>query len=117
MNDIAELMTDPDFAQPFQVERATGSFDEGEWVPTAPTILYRAGIVQPASKDQLAVLPEGSRLNNVIVVYCGQELHCDDADSQRSDVIVWHGRPYRVMAAKHWADHGYWQVWAGGFLR
>ena len=53
----------------------------------------------------------------MIVVFCDQELRIDNAEDQRSDVIVWHGHPYRVMAAKHWADHGYWQVWAEGFVR
>ena len=44
-------------------------------------------------------------------------LRIDNAEDERSDVVVWHGHPYRVMAAKHWADHGYWQVWAEGFVR
>lgn len=118
MINVAEIMRDPDLAQPFQVERAGGAFDEGEWVPTAPTVLNLVGIVQPAKReDMLAILPEGARLGNMIVVFCDQELRIDNAEDQRSDVVVWHGHPYRVMAAKHWADHGYWQVWAEGFVR
>ena len=118
MINVAELMRDPDIAQPFQVERAGGAFDEGEWVPTAPVVLNLVGIVQPAKReDQLAILPEGTRLGNVIVVYSDQELRIDNAQSERSDVALWHGNPYRVIAAKHWADHGYWQVWAEGFVR
>lgn len=118
MINVAELMTDPDMAQSFQVERASGAFsNEGEWAQTVAT-LDMTGIIQPAKReDQLAILPEGSRLGNMIVVYCAQELRIDNADSQRSDVIVWHGNPYRVVATKHWADHGYWQVWAEGFVR
>ncbi len=118
MINVAELMRDPDLAQSFQVERAGGAFDEGEWVPEVPDILNFVGIIQPAKReDTLAILPEGARLGNMIVVFCDQELRNDNADDQRSDIIVWHGRPYRVMAAKHWADHGYWQVWAEGFVR
>ena len=115
---VAELMRDPDIAQPFQVERAGGAFDEGEWMPTAPTVLNLVGIVQPAKReDMLAILPEGARLGNMIVVFCDQELRIDNAQYQRSDVVVWHGNPYRVVASKHWSDHGYWQVWAEGFVR
>ena len=118
MINVAELMRDPDMAQAFQVERAGGAFAEGEWVPAAPVVLNMVGIIQPAKReDQLALLPEGARLGNMIVAFCDQELRIDNAQDQRSDVIVWHGNPYRVIAAKHWADHGFWQVWAEGFVR
>ena len=119
MINVAELMRDPDLAQAFQIERATsGSFaDEGEWSQTVTTI-NKVGIVQPAKReDQLAILPEGTRLGNVIAVFCDEELRIDNADDKRSDVVVWHGNPYRVIAAKPWADHGFWQIWAEGFVR
>ena len=118
MINVAEIMRDPDFAQAFQIERADGAFaNEGEWSQTATT-LDMVGIIHPAKReDQLAILPEGTRLGNVIVVYSDQELRIDNAQSERSDVVLWHGNPYRVIAAKHWADHGYWQVWAEGFVR
>lgn len=119
MIDVAELMRDPDLAQAFQVERASdgGFANEGEWSQTVATINL-TGIIHPAKReDQLAILPEGTRLGNLIVAYCDQELRIDDADAKRSDVIVWHGNPYRVIAAKPWADHGFWQVWAEGFVR
>lgn len=118
MIDVAELMRDPDFAQPFQIERAAGAFaNEGEWSQTTTTI-DMVGIVQPAKReDTLALLPEGARLGNMIVVFCDQELRIEDADTKRSDVIVWRGSPYRVIASKPWVDHGFWQVWAEGFVR
>jgi len=116
--DVSELMRDPDFAQPFLIERTDGVFDEGEWLPTAPVIIDRIGIIQPAKReDTLAVLPEGVRLGAMIVVYCDEELRIDDSEDRRSDVIVWNGHPYRVVAAKSWADHGYWQAWAEEFMR
>lgn len=118
MIDVAELMQDPDLAQAFQVERSGGAFVEGEWIPAAPVVSTKTGIVQPAKReDTLAMLPEGVRLGNMIVVYCDEELRIDNADTQRSDVIVWHGNPYRVIAAKPWRDHGFWLVWAEGFVR
>lgn len=118
MINVAELMRDPDLAQAFQVERAAGSFaNEGEWSQTVTTIPM-VGIIQPAkSEDVLEFMPEGTRLANVIAVYCDQELRIDNAETLRSDVILWHGNPYRATAAKHWADHGFWQIWAEGFIR
>lgn len=118
MLNVSELMSDPDMAQAFQVERNGGAFDEGEWMPAAPTVLDMVGIIQPAKReDVLEILPEGARAKNIIVVFCDQELLIDDGDTRRSDVILWRGNPYRVIASKDWSDHGFWQAWAEGFTR
>ena len=118
MINVAELMRDPDRAQEFTIERAAGAFaNEGEWAEVVTTS-GMLGIIQPAKReDVLELFPEGTRLGNVIVVYSDQELLIDNADTLRSDVVVWHGNPYRVTSAKHWADYGFWQVWAEGFVR
>lgn len=116
MIDVAELMNDPDFAQPFQVRRQAGHFDEGEWINDPPTLIDLVGVIQPAKADDVIKLaPEGTRLSDAISVYCAQELLIDDAEDSRSDVIVWRGRSYRVMARRQWVDFGFWQVIAEGF--
>jgi hypothetical protein len=113
--DVAELMDDPDFCQPFQVRRPSGSFDEGEWIQGPPEVINMVGIIQPAKADDvLKLAPEGTRPSNWISVYCGQELRIDDTDTKRSDLILWRGAVYRVMARKPWVDFGFWQVIAEG---
>lgn len=119
MISVAELIRDPDLAQSFQVERVGGAFaNEGEWTPSAPTILNMVGVIQPATRDDIvSFLPEGIRHSETIIVYCDTKIQMDDANAQRSDVIIWRGHPYRVVVSRPWVDYGYWKVGAEGFQR
>jgi hypothetical protein len=116
MINVADLLSNPDFAQTFQIIRSSGSFsNEGEYSMSLLTTLSMLGVIQPAKQqDVVQFMPEGERLGNLIVVYCAQELKASDAKSQESDIIIWHSNRYRVAQAKPWLDHGYWQVFAEG---
>jgi hypothetical protein len=116
MIDISELVSDPDFAQQFQVIRYTGGFaSEGEYTQTPAAPITMTGVIQPAKEiDTVQFLREGERLGNMIVIYCATQIFESSGTGQNSDVIVWHGTQYRVHKAKHWQDHGYWQAWAEG---
>jgi hypothetical protein len=116
MINVAELLRDPDFAQSFQVIRFSGAFaNEGEYTQTPSAPIGMVGVIQPAKQtDIVQFLQEGERLGNLIVVYSPQEIRTSDAKTQESDIIVWHGTQYRVVQAKPWLDHGYWEVFAEG---
>ena len=117
MIDVSELVTDPDFAQPFQVERFVGSFmDEGEYVRGEPKLLDLFGVVQPATKeDAVAFLPEGERQQNMIRVWCNQELRMSDGQGKECDNIIWQGQWHRVAFSELWSTQGYWFAIAVGF--
>lgn len=118
MIDVSELMTDPDFSEDYQIERSEGYYDEGEWIDMPPTLLPTYGPIQPApAGSALSLMPEGSRLVDGIVAYNEAPLYIDDTDAQRSDVIIWKGKTYRVVAQRDWSSSGYWKVWAEGFRR
>lgn len=116
MINVAGLLRDPDFAQPFTVIRSVGSFaNEGEYVRVQSPGVTFFGVIQPAKQQDVArFMPEGARLNNLIVVYCQQEIQRADAIAQESDIIVWRNQQYRVVESRLWRDHGYWQVFAEG---
>lgn len=110
MNDMAELVSDPDFARAFQLERFTGGFaNEGEYTQGAPQLIDCFGVIQPgASADMLAVLPEGERRKASITFWCATEIRMADGRGIESDVILWLGRWYRVALCKPWQQHGYY---------
>ncbi len=115
MMNIAELMSDPDFAQAFKVLRsAAGSFaHEGEYSAGPVTELDYSGAIQPAARAALQVLPEGLRGETIIDVHCAQELRCGQGlDDQASDVLVYQSQKYRVIYGMNYGDHGYWRVLA-----
>lgn len=115
MINIAEVVNDPDFTQPFQINRFSGSFEnEGEWVKTSQT-LQRVGVIQPTkSSDALNFLPEGERQANAITIYCAEDILMGDGQDIQSDVVIWNGAQYRVAYSKPWQANGYWFAIATG---
>lgn len=107
MIDVSELITDPDFAQPFtaryvDVTVATDGEAAGEVIHGAPNDVPMIGPVQPMSAEQrLDVLPEGERDNDAIRVWSLD--YIGDAN-----FILWNGRQWKVMAHKDWRSNGYW---------
>lgn len=118
MIDVSEIMDDPDFATTFTIWRNDGYFKDGRWINTTPCEVPNVtGIIQPAStEDQLSILPEGSRLGNMIVIWSSAEIRIDDADKTRSDIIDWKGDKYRVLRIKKRDDNGFFHAWAEGFI-
>lgn len=116
MINVAELMSDPDFSRSFTVKRPTGAFaDEGVYASTYEKI-QMTGVVQPASPKELQMLPEGSRLTDIIAVWSNLEMRVATGDKSESDVIVVDSKKYRVIKCEPWADAGYFKVLAEGFL-
>lgn len=116
MIEISELFSDPDFAQPFQIERlGAGSFSEGEYTPGSKTTLNVVGVIQPAKDGEiLLVAQEGERQNNWIAIWLNQEIRDGDGDTRMSDYVIWQGDRYRVAKSKPWQTQGYWRAWAQG---
>lgn len=114
---VAELVQDPELAQPFTIERYVGSFaNEGEYSQT-PTVLQRFGVIQPTKADDLIkYLPEGERQGNAISIYCKDDIFMADGNGQQSDVIIWQGDYHRVAFSKRWNMHGFWFAIATGFV-
>lgn len=115
MINVAELMTDRDFTTTIKVRRPKGQFqDEGQYRMTYEDEELTA-IVQPASDALLQMMPEGSRLNEMIEVWCRCLLRVADGAKVESDVLVHCGKNYRVVKAEPWGQNGYYRVVAEGF--
>jgi hypothetical protein len=114
--DVAELMSDPDFAQPFTVKRPTGDFDAGGiFRVTRYEETDAIGSVQPARPETIQMLPEGERTTELIEIWTATEVRKSDAAKSLSDVIVYESRSFRVVNAEGWAAHGYTHVVAEEF--
>jgi hypothetical protein len=110
------MMTDPDFVRGFQVMRPTLSVaNEGEASYSYDTLEMK-GIVQPASPRDIQMLPEGSRLKDVISVWCGKPIRGGNGNDKEADVLIIGVRRYRVIKAEPWPDNGYYRVFAEGFV-
>lgn len=113
MDDIAELLHDPDFETSFTVKIASGHRDDsGEWVETV-TDEQRLGVIQPASKSDTQYLTEGDKTQTAIKVWSTEYFSTSDSRVPKlGDIITWHTSVYRIVNVKDWSQYGYWQALA-----
>lgn len=94
------------FRKPVTVKRTqTGSYIDGFWqeggvVSPDPVILAS---VQPASQDDMQLLPEGRRVTGAYRVYTNDMLNLA-IGTQNADRVVINGADYEVMAEAGWAN-------------
>lgn len=116
MIDVRELMTDPDFAKGITRRRPTLAVaNEGEATYTYADRCITA-IVQPAKPSEVALLPEGSRLNEILSVWSAEDLRGAHGNTTESDVLVIDGASYRVVKAEPWQANGYVRAFAERFI-
>ena len=120
--DVSELMTDPEFAREFTRRRPTGAFAaDGSFAPGYDDSTL-VGVVQPASSDDMKILPQGTRLDNVRVFWvadCEEDsaVRAGDGKTFESDVLLLGNEAFRVIRAEpRREDGGYFRVWAEGFV-
>ncbi|MEX6120111.1 hypothetical protein AB6G31_21195 [Providencia hangzhouensis] len=62
-------------------------------------------IVQPASNDELQLLPEGIRYNPVIRLMSQEPV-------KGLDLFLWKGYRYQIIQLSNWSDYGYYDTFA-----
>lgn len=110
---VKELITDPDFAQNFSIERhSQGGFVDGLYSSTVSTInVY--GIVQPYQPKTVEYSQNGDQITGDIKIWLLQQIFTtrdDTSESGISDIIVYKGERYKVTYVKDWIYHGYWSA-------
>jgi len=110
---VSELITDPDFAQPFQIERhSQGTFMDGLYSSLSTTIdVY--GVVQPYQPKNVEFTENGDKIDGDIKIWLLQEIFVtrdNPTDSGISDTIIYKGERYKVNSVKDWEYHGYYSA-------
>ena len=111
MIDTSELMSDPDFCESWNVLRTTGGqFGPGGYIPViAPITLY--GAVQTADAVTLEQIPEGDRQAGSRVFWASVQLYETNSEGL-SDVIVYHGKHWKVCKVWDRSANGWWKAYA-----
>jgi hypothetical protein len=109
MIDFSELMDDEELgAAPFTLIRETVTHDAEGTPTTTQQRLAATGLVQPPSDDQILMLPEGNRTNNLLVFYTATLVQVGDQKTKQPDVIQYQGRTFRVVRVDSWGNAGYY---------
>lgn len=92
------------FRKPVTVNRpGAGSYVDGFWQQGAPSQLTIQASVQPASQDDMELLPEGRRITGGYRLYTNDTLNLASG-TQNADRVVINGADYEVMAEADWSN-------------
>lgn len=119
MINVAEIVVDPDFAQPYTVYRETGAFVNYKFVKNPEVALPYYGAVYPATQYEINQVPEGDR-TSILVCFCSttdkpfylsreaSASKLTDGKEGISDQIVWQNDRYKIIKIWPYLDFGYW---------
>lgn len=109
--DVSELLSDPDFIDPFQVIRRSATVDsKGKNILTESAPIDVEGSVQAGDGDTLKRLPDGAQLSSTITIYTQTPIYADPVGGY-GDIILWKGQRYQVENSMPWDNYG------GGYFR
>ena len=108
MINLAELVTDPDFAQKFQIIRKAGSYLKGRY-QTEETREDVTGIVDPVNAKDLEFIPEADRMKSSKTFYSLAPLSLGNNDDT-ADVCVYKKRIFKLVNVAEYEDFGYWRA-------
>ena len=118
MINVSDLMTDPDFAFHYTVNRTLGKWEKGRFILGTTQELKYFGPVQPASPKEIEQLSIGDQVNGVFKFFCKspKQLYltrdlsavAGKDDGSASDEILFRGNTYTIIRVMPW-DHYGWQ--------
>lgn len=99
----ADIFSDPFFRQVVPFIHANKSISAAGQPEYDPEPVMLVCIIHPASKDDLAILPEGERYNPAITIYTQGIIYA-------GDLVTYQGMTWRVTNDANWITHGYFQT-------
>lgn len=111
---VSRVIASPRIAQHYSVLRTLGSWQKGKFVLADPEELDFFGTVTVAREKDLSIVPEGDRIKGAMCFHAPKEIfitHKDeDNQSGISDIILWRGNHYRIVAVAPEIDYGYYKA-------
>jgi hypothetical protein len=109
---LSRVANSPAFAQTYTVNRSSGTFQQGGFVSTTTPIPFW-GIIQTATEQDLAQVPEGDRVTGMMKFISTEQMYQTYVDGQTQgigDQVTWRGHNYKVVVVVPDVDFGFWKA-------
>ena len=93
--DVTDAFTP--FLQIFTGSRYVGEYVGGRWVDDAPVAIEFDAVIQNATPQDLKILPEGNRFEEVISIHTTFELIMQVEDTYIGDIVNYNSAQWRVI--------------------
>jgi galactose-6-phosphate isomerase len=103
--DVEFLLSDPDFADDFNVLRSVRTIDTNGRTVDTPASYFTYGVIQPAKEVQLRQLPDLERIGSFISVITPFRLLALTGTTA-PDEVFWDCKTYRVKIVRDWTNFG-----------
>lgn len=103
--DMADVLLDPDFLVDFPIIRSVESVDARGRTQSSASEIPAQGVIHPATEEELKILPEAQRVEEVIAVYTATRLTAGD-DTHGADRVGWQGGTYKVLKVMDYSQFG-----------
>lgn len=106
---LDDVVSDPDLAEYYTIERSVGgAFLEGGYEDKKQTVKMW-GVVSKDIQRDLDMVPEGDRLKELRAFWSTQPIFTTN-ENGISDVIIWQGERFRVVAVANYSNRRYWKA-------
>lgn len=111
MINLSNVAQSQAFAQNYVVVRSTTAFVRGG-TSNATTDIPMYGIIQPASPEDIAQVPEGDRVNGMMSFIATERMYTTRSKEPAglADKITWDGDVWKVVSTVPWGDFGFWKA-------
>lgn len=111
---LTRVIKNSKFLSEITVERKSGSWQDGRYIPNLPSETRMSAIVTVLSPDDLLAVPEADRTHEVMRFLTKAELYLtrEGGNQGVSDVIIYAGRRYRVIKSSNDSGWGFWRTLA-----
>ncbi len=106
MMDMADVLLDPDFRVDFPIIRSVESVDARGRTQSSASEIPAQGVIHPATEEELKILPEAQRVEEIIAVYTATRLTAGD-DTHGADRVGWQGGTYKVLKVMDYSQFGF----------
>ncbi len=110
---VSEIVTSPEFSQTIQIKRhSNGRFINGRYIEDEEILTVSNCVVSAADEKTLNMVPEGDRNETMKSVYSIEKIYLTanknkTSDNRTSDIILYNGDEYNVIAIVDADDYGY----------
>jgi len=96
------------------IRREPGEYIRGRYSQPEPREFQTRGSIQPATDDEIQLLPEGTRSDGAVSIWTECDLKIGSLRDQEPDHVLFNGIEYEVRAEADWFHHGAFRRYVAG---